>query len=77
MPVRSLQVGHDRPDPQPLPHRIEAQLGTGGMGEVDKLRDTRLDRTVAIKILPPRHSFNRLDPLCRAGGGATAAGEST
>src|SRR5579872_5824981 len=38
------------------PYEIQTPLGAGGMGEVYRARDTRLERTVAIKILPPHLS---------------------
>ena len=40
------------------PYEIQSPLGAGGMGEVYRARDTRLDRTVAIKILPTHLSEN-------------------
>jgi len=38
------------------PYEIVSPLGAGGMGEVYRARDTRLDRVVAIKILPRQFS---------------------
>ena len=40
------------------PYEIIAPLGVGGMGEVFKARDTRLDRSVAIKVLPAELAEN-------------------
>ena len=50
------------PGTQLGPYEIIAPLGAGGMGEVYRARDTRLDRTIAIKILPKEMSS---DPLRR------------
>ena len=35
------------------PYKIEAPIGAGGMGQVFRAKDTRLHRTVAVKILCP------------------------
>jgi eukaryotic-like serine/threonine-protein kinase len=53
------------------PYEIVAPLGAGGMGEVYRARDTRLDRIVAIKILPGQltdnaHSRERFEREARA-----------
>jgi serine/threonine protein kinase/Tol biopolymer transport system component len=40
------------------PYEIQSPLGAGGMGEVYRARDTRLERGVAIKILPSHLSCN-------------------
>jgi serine/threonine protein kinase len=40
------------------PYEVLAPLGAGGMGEVWRGRDTRLERNVAIKVLPAEFSEN-------------------
>jgi len=41
------------------PYEIQSLIGAGGMGEVYRAHDGRLDRTVAIKILPASYSTDR------------------
>lgn len=52
------------------PDEIIAPRGEGGMGEVYTARDTRLDRTVAIKVLPEHVAA---DPIRRGGTNARIA----
>ena len=44
------------------PYEIQSAIGAGGMGEIYRARDTRLDRTVAIKVLPAQFAA---DPQSR------------
>src|SRR5262245_13980077 len=46
------------------PYEIVAPLGAGGMGEVFRARDTKLNRDVAIKVLPPQFAVD-VDRLAR------------
>jgi len=53
---RALSLMHSAPSLKPGallgPYKIEGRIGAGGMGEVFRATDTRLYRTVAIKLLP-------------------------
>ena len=41
------------------PYEIAAEIGVGGMGEVYRARDTKLDRQVVIKVLPEAFAADR------------------
>lgn len=51
-----------RPDTLIGPYKLDRLLGEGGMGQVFRARDTKLDRDVAIKILPEAFAHDAAPP---------------
>ncbi len=48
------------------PYSVTAKIGEGGVGEVYRARDTKLDRDVALKVLPQAFTTGHPDAV---GGG--------
>jgi Tol biopolymer transport system component len=57
--LQTLQTRMALPEGTTLgPYKIESAIGAGGMGEVYKATDTRLNRVVAVKVLPPHFAHD-------------------
>ena len=61
------------------PYRVVARLGAGGMGEVYRARDSKLNRDVALKVLPTAFELDpdRLARLRREAQALAALNHST